>query len=113
MESEELLHRSRWLAEQQAGVLGGGGDLREHLQVGEDVESPLLEDAEHWVSVYSELVAFKRDLLREIDQHVVDAGLPQSKDEMERDRQASELELERIQLHLDYWRERRDKLASA
>ncbi|MBO0701326.1 MAG: hypothetical protein J2P38_00205 [Candidatus Dormibacteraeota bacterium] len=109
MESEELRQRSRQLAEQQAGVLGGeraGG----YLQAGEDVESPYLEDAEHWISVYRELVGFKRDLLRDIDQHVVDADHPQSEQEMARDRSAAELELERIQLHLEYWIQRREEL---
>lgn len=109
MQSEELLERSRRLAEQQAGVLGGELPAA-HLQAGEDVESPYPEDAEHWVSVYRELVAFKHDLLREIDEHVVDADHVQSEQEMGRDRQATELELERIQLHLDYWVERLKEL---
>ena len=109
MQSDELLQRSRRLAEQQAGVLGGEA-ASAHLQAGEDVESPYLEDAEHWVSVYSELVEFKRDLLREIDSHVIDADHLHSEQEMGRDRQATELELERIQLHLDYWLERQRDL---
>lgn len=111
MESEELLERSRRLAEQQAGVLGGELPAA-HLQAGEDVESPYLEDAEHWVSVYRELVEFKRDLLREIDQHVEDADHRQAEQEMGRDRQATELELKRIELHLDYWVARRNELRS-
>ncbi len=109
MQSEELLQRSRRLAEEQAGVLGGELPAA-HLQAGEDVESPYLEDAEHWVSVYQELVQFKRDLLREIDEHVVDADHVQSEQEMGRDRRAAALELERIQLHLDYWVGRQDEL---
>lgn len=109
MESEELLQRSRRLAEKQAGVLGDNR-LGGYLQAGEDVESPYLEDAEHWVSVYRELVGFKRDLLRDIDQHVVDADHLQTEQEMGRDRRAAELELERIQLHFDYWVQRREEL---
>jgi hypothetical protein len=110
MESEELLQRSLSLAQQQAGVLGGGEDTNSHLQAGEDVETPYLDDAEHWVSVYKELVDFKHELLDQIDQHVVDAEHAQSEQEMERDRRATELELERIQLHLAYWRQRREEL---
>lgn len=107
MESEELLQRSRRLAEQQAGVLGGASGST-HLQAGEDVQSRYVEDAEHWVSVYRELVDFKRDLLREIDDHEPDHV--QAGQEMERDRRAAELELERIELHLDYWQHRREEL---
>lgn len=109
MESEELLQRSRRLAEQQAGMLGGE-PAAGHLQAGEDIESPYLEDAEHWVTVYRELVEFKHDLLREIEQHVDGSDLPQSRQEMRRDRRATEVELERIQLHLEYWLQRRDCL---
>lgn len=109
MESDELLQRSRRLAEKQAGVLGGESAAA-HLQAGEDVESPYLEDAEHWVAVYRELVEFKRDLLADIDQHVVEADHVQTGQEMGRDRRATELELERIQLHLDYWVQRREEL---
>lgn len=109
MQSDELLQRSRRLAEKQAGILGGDSPTA-HLQAGEDVETPYLEDAEHWVGVYRELVEFKRDLLRDIDQHVVDADHPQTGQEMGRDRRATELELERIQLHLDYWVQRQQEL---
>ncbi|MDR3079404.1 MAG: hypothetical protein LBV60_00485, partial [Streptomyces sp.] len=86
------------MAQQQADVVGGGLPAA-HLQTGEDVDTPYVEDAEHWVSVYRELVEFKLDLLREIDQHVVDADHVQTEQEMGRDRRATELELERIQLH--------------
>jgi hypothetical protein len=110
MESQELLQRSQSLAQQQAGVLGGGGGPSAHLQAGEDVETPYLEDAEHWVAVYRELVEFKLELLAQIDQHVEDAEHVHTEQEMGRDRRATELELERIQLHLAYWRQRREEL---
>ncbi len=110
MESEELLQRSLTLAQQQAGVLGGGDEPSSHLQAGEDVETPYLDDAEHWVSVYGELVDFKHELMKQIEQHQEDAEHAQSEQEMERDRRATELELERIQLHLAYWEQRRDEL---
>ena len=110
MQSQELLERSQNLAQQQAGVLGGNGEPSAHLQAGEDVESPYLDDAEHWVSVYRELVDFKCELLEHIDQHVVDADHLQSEQEMQRDRRAAELELERIQLHLVFWQQRRQEL---
>lgn len=110
MESEELLQRSLSLARQQAGVLGGGDGPSSHLQAGEDVETPYLDDAEHWVSVYGELVEFKLDLLGQIDQHMEDAEHLQTEQELDRDRRATELELERIQLHLAYWQQRREEL---
>lgn len=110
MESDELLERSQSLAQQQAGVLGGGEGPSAHLQAGEDVETPYLDDAEHWVSVYRELVEFKHELLTQIDRHVEGAEHVQTEQEMERDRRATELELERIQLHLAYWEQRREEL---
>jgi len=110
MQSEELLQRSVNLAQQQAGVLGGSDEPAAYLQAGEDVETPYLDDAEHWVSVYRELVDFKHEMLDQIDQHVVDADHVQSEQEMQRDRRATELELERIQLHLAYWQQRREEL---
>ena len=111
METAELLQRSMNLAKQQAGVLGGGDGPTSHLQAGEDVETPYLDDAEHWVSVYRELVDFKHELLGQIDQHVAGADHLQSEQEMERDRRATELELERIKLHLAFWEQRREELS--
>jgi hypothetical protein len=43
------------------------GDLRLD---GEDPHTTYLEDAVHWVSVYSELLAFKDDLLQSTHAHV-------------------------------------------
>jgi hypothetical protein len=36
---------------------------QERLLEGENPETPYLEDAAHWVTVYSELLAVKRDLV--------------------------------------------------
>jgi ubiquinone biosynthesis protein UbiJ len=39
----------------------------EHLLPGETRTSQLVDDAEHWIRVYSEFIRFKSELLAEID----------------------------------------------
>lgn len=72
---------------------------------GEDLESTHPEDAEHWVAVYQELCRFKRFLLASIRQEseFVDRA---AKGELSRDDRALSVELERLELHLAFWKER-------
>lgn len=79
------------------------------LEDGEDLHSALLDDADHWVGVYSELAEFKRELLREIDRQARGMSA-ETAEQISRNRRTFELELERIKLHLDYWLGRRQKL---
>jgi hypothetical protein len=68
----------------------------------EDSESsPLLEDAEHWLQVYRELLAFKRTLLRTTV--VVDAG---------DDPAPLHAELDRLELRRSFWERRARELQS-
>lgn len=71
---------------------------------GERLSEPHPGDAEHWVAVYDELCRFKRSLIESIreERAVVD---PAAIGELSRDDQALSVELERLQLHLDFWRE--------
>lgn len=108
MESRELVRRCRHLASQQA-AFHGSVRLASPLEEGEDLESSLVDDADHWVGVYSELLEFKRDLLREIDRQARDVS-PEAARQISRNRRAFMLELERLELHLDYWRRRRQEL---
>lgn len=108
MEDAELVQRCRQLAAQQA-ALQDPVRLASPLEDGEDLDSPLLDDADHWVSVYSELVEFKRDLLREIDRQAREMSA-ETGEQVARNRRAFVLELERIELHLDYWLGRRRQL---
>lgn len=108
MQGDELLERGGQLASQQA-ALQGPVRLASPLEPGEDVAGVRLEDADHWVAVYSELLEFKCDLLREIDRQARAMG-QEGAEEISYDRRAFMLELQRLQLHLEYWLQRRERL---
>lgn len=108
MESDERIRQCRQLASEQA-AFQVPVRLASPLEEGEDVETAEVEDADQWVAVYSELVEFKRDLLREIDRQTRELG-GRGAGPRSSNRRAFMLELRRLQLHLDYWRGRRDEL---
>lgn len=72
---------------------------------GEDLESTYPGDAEHWVAVYQELCRFKRFLIESVRREgaTVDPG---AKEELSRDDRALRVELERLELHLEFWKGR-------
>jgi len=72
---------------------------------GEDLDSTHPGDAEHWVAVYQELCRFKRFLIASVREEsaAVDSA---AKGELSRDDRALSVELERLELHLDFWKER-------
>ena len=74
---------------------------------GEDLSAPHPGDAAHWIAVYEELCRFKRSLLEAIreENESVDRA---AQGELSRDDQALSVELDRLQLHLDFWRDQRD-----
>lgn len=109
MDSAEFVRRSRRLAEQQAATFARRAAVA-HLQAGEDPATPYLEDAEHWIGVYEELAAFKRQLIDQIDRQSADANHRESEQEIDRERRAAGLELDRILLHLEFWRHRSGEL---
>ena len=85
------------------------GDLTdpEHRLPGEqDSEaSPLLEDAQHWLHVYGELVAFKRTLLRTAEVHK--EGAPEAVvQEVSTDEALLRSELERLERRHRFWQDR-------
>lgn len=82
---------------------------RSPLEVGLDFAGLEVEDADHWVAVYSELVQFRRDLLREIDRQAGAMGEEAAR-QVTSNRRDFVLELQRLELQLEYWRDRRDEL---
>lgn len=106
---EKLLDSARKLTEEQARVERQTAD-RERLLAGEDPNSPYPEDAAHWAGVYSELVAFKEDLLRRVaeDRKVLSEA---AMAELERDENLLRLELERLKVRLGFWHARHDELS--
>jgi hypothetical protein len=78
----------------------------------EDSESsPLLEDAEHWLQVYRELLTFKRTLLRTAEIHR--EGAPEAvATEVGGDQTLLRAELDRLEQRHDFWERRARELQS-
>jgi hypothetical protein len=85
------------------------GDLMdpEHRLPGErDSEaSPLLEDAQHWLNVYGELLAFKRTLLRTAEIHKEGAAEAVVA-EVSGDQVLLQSELDRLERRHRFWQAR-------
>jgi hypothetical protein len=85
------------------------GDLMDpdHRLPGEEEseDSPLLEDAQHWLQVYAELLTFKRTLMRTAEIHKEGAPAPVV-DEVSNDQVLLQSELERLQRRHRYWQDR-------
>jgi hypothetical protein len=78
----------------------------ERLLEGEDPGSPYLEDATHWVQVYGELLAVKRDLLGTAEK-TLGVLEPEARREVaSTDLVVLDAEMKRFSRRLTYWRER-------
>lgn len=104
----ELLQQSRQLAMEEATLMGTAGSARA-FERGEELNSAHLSDAEHWIAIYSSLVDFVRDLLARMVPGGLEVRGRPSRD-LFRTRLALELELKLYELHLRYWRRRKDQL---
>ena len=83
----------------------------EHRLPGElDSErSPLLEDAQHWLLVYAELLTFKRTLLRTAEVHK--EGAPDAVvAEVSGDQTLLRAELDRLEQRHQFWERRAQEL---
>ena len=98
---------------------GDAGDIAsdlmdpEHRLPGEvDSESsPLLEDAQHWLQVYRELLTFKRTLLRTAEIHK--EGAPDAVVvEVSDDQTVLRAELDRLEQRQGFWERRAQQLQS-
>ena len=103
MDIDDLIRRRDRLLRLQADLQGDRAKPRD-LE-GEDLESTDPRDAAHWVAVYQELCRFKRFLIESI-QHESASVDPAAKQELSLDDQALSVELERLELHLEFWKER-------
>lgn len=103
MDRDEFIDRRNRLLRLQADLQSDRAQPRD-LE-GEDLESTHPGDAEHWVAVYQELCRFKRFLIASVRQE--GASVDRSaRNELSRDDRALSVELERLELHLDYWKDR-------
>jgi len=71
--------------------------------------SPLLEDAQHWLQVYRELLTFKRTMLRTAEVHKEGAPEPVV-DEVHNDQVLLRAELNRLEQRQRFWEMRLQEL---
>jgi hypothetical protein len=94
--------------EEQAGAEGADPD---RLLDGEDPETLQIHDADHWIRVYKDLLAFKRQLLATANEIVPDLADAAREEVGKTDLIAMDSEARKFQRRLNYWTERRDELA--
>ncbi len=78
----------------------------DRLLDGEDESSQHLDDAEHWVKVYRELLEFKRSVLATTEEHVGTMEADASNEVQKTDLKALHAEALRFERRLVYWRSR-------
>jgi DNA-binding response OmpR family regulator len=69
---------------------------------GEDLETKRWEDARHWISIYADLLEFKRGILARIRRDVANLQLPAQK-AAATDLKIIETQMEGYQVRLDLW----------
>jgi hypothetical protein len=78
----------------------------DRLLAGEDEDTRHIDDAIHWVKVYSELLEFKRSVLGTTEQHVATMDPVASDEVQQTDLIALHAEALRFERRLVYWRTR-------
>lgn len=81
----------------------------ERLMEGEDPDSDNLEDAEHWLATYSELLGFKDRLLREAENGTSELS-DTSQEEAMRDLSLLDKEKARLVNRYVFWRDKVQEL---
>ena len=74
MPDSPIRHERRFVAAGRRAAHGAGNPYR--LMDGENPDSLQPADAKHWVSIYLELLAFKRKLLDHMHQDLLDMSAP-------------------------------------
>ena len=77
-------------------------DLPSQPLEGESIETAHWEDARHWISVYADLLEFKRGLLDRVRRDVSNLSTP-AREAAERDVRIIELQMGGYQQRLDIW----------
>lgn len=80
------------------------------LLPGEDPESLLLDDSQHWAAVYTELLMTKTRILDATLEQMEAATHPAVQDELQSDQTVLVTEIERFQRRLRYWHDREVEL---
>lgn len=107
-EQGELVTSASSVNPDEAVIRAVDGDT---LLEGEDPETPHVEDAEHWVAVYKELIAFKRSLLDSTNEDASQLEHREARREASHvDGAILRAELERFRHRLQFWQERHAEL---
>src|SRR5579864_1455765 len=84
---------------------------QEALLDGEDPDSPHLDDAEHWISVYHELIEFKASVLASSADEIAGLDHKESRGEAKHvDVTILRAELERFRRRMAFWQDRLELL---
>ncbi len=78
----------------------------DRLLEGENPETPYLEDATHWVTVYADLLSVKRDLLGVSELRLPDLPKEARQEVATTDLVLLDTEMKRFSRRLTYWRQR-------
>ncbi|HKC18589.1 MAG TPA: hypothetical protein VKE27_03065, partial [Candidatus Dormibacteraeota bacterium] len=102
-------HESMASKQEAAGAAWEGADLERPI-VGENPDTESLEDARHWVAVYSHLVKLEQELL-----DMMAGTIPKMPDDARREAEETNLpvlasQTERFRHRLEFWSKRRAEL---
>lgn len=115
-EREAVGADARVLAQQKEPTPGqiaaAEGADPDRLLDGEDPETLQVHDADHWIRVYQDLLAFKRQLLATATEIVPDMADAARHEVGKTDIMAMDAEAGKFQRRLHYWQLRRDDLAA-
>ncbi|HEY6471211.1 MAG TPA: hypothetical protein VI434_15770 [Candidatus Dormibacteraeota bacterium] len=75
----------------------------DRLLPGEDERTPHMDDALHWMKVYSELLDFKRRLLVVTDERLVAMGDAARAEVEDTDLKVLKAEADRLERRFDFW----------
>ena len=84
---------------------------RTRLLPAEDPNTSLVEDAEHWMRVYEELVSGKQEILQVLAENATNASAEARTELEQTDSVTLHEELERFERRLSFWRGRHRELS--
>ncbi|MBJ7594777.1 MAG: hypothetical protein JF886_07935 [Candidatus Dormibacteraeota bacterium] len=83
-----------------------------HPLPGEDIDTPYLDDAQMWLGVYRELLAFKETLLRDTGHALGTISAPGREEVGKTDKVILDAEARRFRQRLSLWERRCEELAT-
>lgn len=88
-------------------------DPGDRLMEGESSESRSAADCIHWIKAYRELLAFKDELLMDMDEHMKALSQPASAEIQELDVGLIEMQRKRYQRRLAFWLARQKEIGAS